>query len=192
MIHIVCYLHGGDPGREGRQLWSFAWPPCTALGLIPWPACLSVWSSSFHPLSCHSLCSLPFCLLPQHPQPSSSSPSHSSPTFLSCHPSPLASSSSHYPPPPSLPPRLPSEALHWIFHHKPPAACQSQRKLPPEAPTEGPASDIKRGITAKKEDRTEMGRDRQWASRCEISWSFCPIFNKRQNCPEELIAFNFL
>lgn len=179
MIHIVCYLHGGDPGREGRQLWSFAWPPCTALGLIPWPACLSVWSSSFHPLSCHSLCSLPFCLLPQHP-----------PTFIllsftliSHLPlmSPLLSLFLFLPPtppsPPPPPPRLPSEALHWIFHHKPPAACQSQRKLPPEAPTEGPASDIKRGITAKKKgERTEMGRDRQWASCCEISWSFCPIF----------------
>ncbi len=49
MIHIVCYLRGGDPGREGRELWSYAWPPCTAVGLIRWPACLSVWNSGSHP-----------------------------------------------------------------------------------------------------------------------------------------------
>lgn len=57
------------------------------------------------------------------------------------------------------PPCLPSQTLHWIFHHKPPAACQSQRMVPPEAPTEGPASDIKRRIKANKRARIKMGRE---------------------------------
>lgn len=144
MIHIMCYLHGGDPGREGRQLWSSAWPPCTALGSFPWPACLSIRSSGFHPplaALVASLCSLPFFSPSTLGTPTFillSSP-RSSPAFLSSHPSPSLYSSScyhhHLPPPP--PPHLPSQALHWIFHHKPPAACHSQRTLPPEAPTQG-------------------------------------------------------
>lgn len=156
MIHIVCYLRGGDPGREGRQLWSAAWPPCTTLGLPRWPACLSVWSSGSHPPLVVLIAPLFITLL--------SSTSAPPTLILLC--SPLLA---HLPPssplisPPLLlalllptttllllfpPPCLPSQALHWIFHHKPPAACQSQRTLPPEAPTEGPASDIKRGIKA--------------------------------------------
>lgn len=170
MIHIVRYLHGGDPGREGRQLWSSAWPPYTALGLFPWPACLSVWSSGFHPpLALVASLFITFLSSTSTPPPLRSSTLCSSPTFLSSHPSPPFPSLPpltlppathyHHPPPPPPPHRLPSQALHWIFHHKPPAACQSQRTLPPEAPTEGPASDIKGGIKANKRARIKMGRE---------------------------------
>ena len=89
MIHIVCYLHGGDPGREGRQLWSSAWPPYTALGLFPWPACLSVWSSGFHPpLALVVSLFITFLSSTSTPPPLRSSTLCSSPTFLSSHPSP--------------------------------------------------------------------------------------------------------
>lgn len=154
MIHIVCYLRGGDPGREGRQLWSSAWPPCTALGLTHWPARLSVWSAGSHPplvlvaslfvTFLSSTSTLP-------PLSSASLLAHLPPSSHLTPPLPLTlPPATHYHPPPPPPPRLPSQALHWIFHHKPPAACRSQRTLPPEAPTEGPASDIKRGIKATK------------------------------------------
>ena len=103
MIHIVCYLHGGDPGREGRQLWSSAWPPYTALGLFPWPACLSVWSSGFHPpLALVVSLFITFLSSTSTPPPLRSSTLCSSPTFLSSHPSPSPPySSSCYPLPPS-------------------------------------------------------------------------------------------
>lgn len=152
MIHILCYLHGGGSGREGRQLWSSAWLLCLALGLTCRPARLSALFSS-------SLCSLRsyFLFLPQHPYlypllPCSPFFAHLTPSL----PLTLPPATRCHPPPP----RLPSQALHWIFHHKPPAACQSQRTLPPEASTEGPASDIKSGIKAKKKrHRIKMGRE---------------------------------
>lgn len=98
MIHIVCYLREGDPSREGRQLWSSACPPFTALGLTCWPACLSVWSSGSRPPLIVPVASLFIMLL------SSTfllSPPHVSPTFLSSHPSRSPYSSSCYPVPPS-------------------------------------------------------------------------------------------
>lgn len=160
MIHILCYLHGGGSGREGRQLWSSAWPLCLALGLTCRPARLSVWSP--HPLCVVLVFSLfitlLFFFLPQHPYlypllPCSPVFAHLTPSL----PLTLPPATRCHPPPP----RLPSQALHWIFHHKPPAACQSQRTLPLEASTEGPASDIKSGIKAKKKktDRIKMGRE---------------------------------
>lgn len=158
----MCYLRGG----EGRQLRSSAWPPCTALGLTHWPACLSVcpaaslFIKSFYlnpptsvPLSCAHCSFLTYPLV-------------SPPNSSSCYPAS---------PPPPPPPHLQSQALHWIFHHKPPAACQSKRTLPPEAPTEGPASDIK-GNKMEKIEQEQRWAERQWASQCEISCSFSPIF----------------
>lgn len=110
MIHIVCYLHGGDPGKEGRQLWSCAWPPCASLGLIPWPArlsvYLSVWSSGFHPpprcsrhLSVHHLWfsylnATPTPSLPSAPLPPSSQLIPSLFPLIPCLPLPRSSLSS--------------------------------------------------------------------------------------------------
>lgn len=117
MIHIVCYLRGGDPGREGRQLWSAAWPPCTTLGLPRWPACLSVWSSGSHPPLVVLIASLFITLLsstsaPPHPHPPLLSSPRSSPTFLSSHltPSSTRPPATHNHPPPPLPPSLSPES----------------------------------------------------------------------------------
>lgn len=154
MIHILCYLHGGGSAERGdssdplpgRSAWLRAWlagPPACLSGALILPA---LFSSS--PCSLRSF----FLFLPQHPYlypllPCSPFFAHLTPSL----PLTLPPATRCHPPPP----RLPSQALHWIFHHKPPAACQSQRTLPPEASTEGPASDIKSGIKAKKKRQTE-------------------------------------
>lgn len=155
MIHILCYLHGGGSGREGRQLWSSAWPLCLALGLTCQPARLSVWSP--HPLCVVLVFSLFITLLfsfsTSTPLPLSSAPllsllctSHTfaSPYSSSCYTVPPSSSSS------------PESGSALNFSSQ--AACQSQRTLPPEASTEGPASDIKSGIKAKKKTQNKDGK----------------------------------
>lgn len=105
MIHILCYLHGGGSGREGRQLWSSAWLLCLALGLTCRSARLSVWSP--HPLCVVLVFSLFITLLfsfsTSTPLPLSSAPllsllctSHTfaSPYSSSCYTVPPSSSSS--------------------------------------------------------------------------------------------------
>lgn len=164
MIHSVCYLRGGESGREGRQLWSSAWPLCTALGSTRPPCRLSVWSSffSFHS---SSLCSLRSLLLPQH-----------------------LPSRSHPPPPPPPLCRLPSQSSALNFSSEATCCLPEPEKrrhqrlqqrtwlLTPQAQWRQ-----KKNVTA----------GRQCSSWCEISSSsFMPSFNKRQNCPPELIASN--
>lgn len=138
-------VDGSDP-VPGSPALLWAWRPGP-------PACLSAALASIFLSFLSPLCSITLrSPTSTHPQLST----HLPPFFHLTPPLPFTL------PPATLyhtPPCLPSQTLHWIFHHKPPAACQSQRMVPPEAPTEGPASDIKRGIKANKRARIKMGKE---------------------------------
>lgn len=115
MIHILCYLRGGDSGREGRQLWSSAWPLCMALGLTRWPACLPVCLEPSSSLCCSRLLSVhyaPFFFSTSTPL---STPPLSSAALLSlrCASHTFPYSSSCYTLPPSSSSPESGSALHF-------------------------------------------------------------------------------